>query len=55
MESGTVAIFHDILKNLTFQRLPKALVWSKGLKHFSRRQMQMTFVVIGALRNKTDG
>ena len=24
--------FHNILKNLTFQRSPKGLVWSKGLK-----------------------
>ena len=23
--------FHNILKNLTFQRRPKALVWSKGI------------------------
>ena len=25
------SIFHNILKNLTFQRRPKALVWSNGL------------------------
>ena len=25
------SIFHNILKNLTFQRRPKVLVWSKGL------------------------
>ena len=25
------SIFHNILKNLTFQRHSKALVWSKGL------------------------
>ena len=37
MENGTFAPreqmfhFHKILKNLTFQRRPKALVWSKGL------------------------
>ena len=30
-------------------------MWSKGLKHFSRRQNQMTFIVIGTLRVKTDG
>ena len=37
MENGTFAsskcfIFQNILKNLTFQRRLKALVWSKGLK-----------------------
>ena len=26
------SIFHNILKNLTFQRRPKVFVWSKGLK-----------------------
>ena len=26
-----VHIFHNILKNLTFQRRPKELVWNKGL------------------------
>ena len=37
MENGTFApqskcsIFYNVLKNLTFQRRPKALVWSKGL------------------------
>ena len=37
MENGTfapqeqISIFHNILKNLTFQRRPKALVWSIGL------------------------
>ena len=37
MENGTLppqeqmSIFHNILKNLTFQRRPKALVWIKGL------------------------
>ena len=28
------SIFHNIQKNLTFQRRPKALVWSKGLNLF---------------------
>ena len=34
MESGTFAppFFIIFLKNLTFQRRPKVLVWSKGLK-----------------------
>ena len=38
MENGTFAsqeqMFHfsQYLKNLTFQRCPKALVWSEGLK-----------------------
>ena len=42
METGTFAPqeqmfhFHNILKNLTFQRCPKALVWSKRLKYQSR-------------------
>ena len=27
------SIFLNISKNLTFQRCPKALVWSKGLKN----------------------
>ena len=31
MKNGTFAPLHIILKNLTFQRCPKALVWSKGL------------------------
>ena len=32
MENGSkCSIFQNILKNLTFQRCPKALVWSKGL------------------------
>ena len=37
MENGKFApqkkcsIFHNIFQNLTFQRHPKALVWSKGL------------------------
>ena len=41
MENGTFAqcskcsIFHNNLENLTFQRCPKALVWSKGLNSAS--------------------
>ena len=31
MENGTFAP-HNIFKNLTFLRHPKALVWSKGLR-----------------------
>ena len=29
------SILHNIFKNLTFQRRPKALVWSKGLIRLS--------------------
>ena len=29
--SSTYAIFHNIFKNLVFQRCQKALLWSKGL------------------------
>ena len=28
------SIYHNILKNLTLQRHPKVLVWSKGLTYF---------------------
>ena len=31
--SSKCSIFHNILKNLTFQRHPKVLVWSKGLNN----------------------
>ena len=31
IENGTCSIFHNILKNLTFQRSQKVLVWSKRL------------------------
>ena len=37
--------FHNISKNLTFQRSPKALVWSKGLKtHLSLLLPQSSIV-----------
>ena len=44
------SIFHNILGNLTFQRRPKALVWSKGLTlKAPKKHLEMSSAVIIAL------
>ena len=36
--------FHNILKNLTFQRRPKGLVWSKGLNAHAHMPSEARFL-----------
>ena len=43
MENGTFAS-HNILKNLTFQRRPKALVWSKQVNVFGILEHLLTIM-----------
>ena len=37
-------IFHSSLKNPTFQRRPKALVWSKGLRYILHKLILIVYI-----------
>ena len=61
MENGTFATleqmfhFHNILKNLTFERCPKAFVWSKGLRTEKEKCSKFKNIYHMQYRLKKDG